>query len=131
MGEMHWGYLVPAGIAFLVGLYLSAVIHSIRAENASTKQLRVMMLAYGFAFSYLGVLAWVFDLSLGRYSDTGKLGSVVFIFAGVVFLIMAIVRSRSSLMKDADLLTKAPDEIDLTGEPDISPAARVQKLRGK
>lgn len=133
MVSFHWGYLLPAGFALIFGLYLSAIILSRRPENSSTLSLRLMLFCYGFAFMYLGGLAWHFDLSLSRFAYSnrgGKLDSIVFIFVGTGFTVLAAVRSRAGLIRDSNSLAMSLDD-DIGGKPDITPEERVKKLRNK
>jgi len=92
-----------------------------------------MLFSYGFTFLYLGALAWHFDLSLSRFAYSnrdGRLGGIVFIFIGLIFTVMAVVRSRAGLIKDTNSLAQSLDD-DISGNPDITPEERVKKLRNK
>lgn len=92
-----------------------------------------MMFCYGFGFIYLGTLAWHFDLNLSRFgfSDRStRLGSIVFVFIGAMFALIAAIRSRAGLIKDVRFLSKSIHEID-SSKPDITPEQRVNRLRDK
>ncbi len=133
MDSFHWAYILPAGLAFILAIYLSAIVASSRPENSSTLRLRLMLFSYGFVFLYLGGLAWHFDLSLSRFGHSdrdGRLGSIVFLFIGTIFSVTAAVRSRAGLIRDSNFLAKPLDE-DISGKPDITPEERVKKFRSK
>ena len=133
MVSFHWGYFLPAGFALILGVYLFAIIRSKRPENSSTLSLRLMLFCYGFAFLYLGGLAWHFDLNLSRFSYSnrdGRLGSIVFIVIGTFFTVTAAVRSRAGLTRSYTSLTRSLDD-DISGKPDITPEERVKDLRNE
>ena len=121
MVSFHWAYILPSGIALIVGVYLSAKIQS----------KRLMLFCYGFASTYLGVLAWCFDLNLSRfgYSDRHSwLGSAIFILIGLMFLVSAILRSRAGMIRSINSMEK-PLDYDVSGKPDITPEERVNRAR--
>ena len=92
-----------------------------------------MLFSYGFAFLYLGGLAWHFELSLSRFdfsNRSGRLGSIVFLFIGMIVTVTAVFRSRAGLIKDSNFLEKSLHD-DIGGEPDMTPEERVKKLRAK
>ena len=85
-------------------------------------------MTFGIIFVYVAGLAWYFDLCLSRFGcQNNNVGHILFAFIGIVFLLTAAFRSRQGLVKDSDLITKSPDEIDLSGEPDIPASERVKR----
>ena len=93
--------------------------------------MRLMLFCYGFASTYLGVLAWCFDLNLSRfgYSDRHSwLGSAIFILIGLMFLVSAILRSRAGMIRSINSMEK-PLDYDVSGKPDITPEERVNRAR--
>jgi hypothetical protein len=105
--SMHWGYMIPAGIFALAGMYIAADVMVSHAENSSTLKLRLMILFFGLTFLYLGTLFWYFDTGSSRLRPELRwITRYVCLFAGTILVLSAALRSRSSLIMDSDYFTK-------------------------
>lgn len=129
MESMHWAYLIPVGVFFFAGAYLAADVDVSHAENVSTRKLRLMILCFGLACLYASAISWYFDLGSWRLrAELRWTTRYVFLFVGIILVLIAAFRSRSGLIKESIFFTKPHYDIEIGGKPEITPAERVNRL---
>jgi hypothetical protein len=120
-----------------VVFYLSAVLYQTRAENTSTRRLRLVVFLSGLALFYTGALFAWFDVpwrgrayALARpYSAADDFLYWVFMFTGIVMLVSSPLWSRKKLVREARHLADAGDDFGLSDDDVVTPAERVDALR--
>ncbi|MDJ0939926.1 MAG: hypothetical protein QNJ00_09180 [Woeseiaceae bacterium] len=130
MSLISWAIVLIGAGLFMAVLWQTAIVYSMRPENCSSARLRWMFATHGLSVAALGLLLFLYG---GGYRATpfDDVFGILFMVAGPLVAVEALLVPRDKLVKRTQLLTHAWWEVDLSDETEVSPADRVRKLRNR